>query len=38
MKEVMTGNPACCLPDTPLPEAARTMERHDCGCLPVVEK
>lgn len=37
VKEVMTSNPACCTPDTPLPEVARMMEQHDCGCLPVVE-
>ncbi|GGI66843.1 CBS domain-containing protein [Deinococcus humi] len=37
VKDVMTSNPACCTPDTPLPEVARMMEQHDCGCIPVVE-
>lgn len=37
VKDVMTSDPACCTPDTPLPEVARMMEQHDCGCIPVVE-
>ena len=37
VKEVMTANPACCTPDTPLPEVARTMVDKDCGEIPVVE-
>ena len=37
VKEVMTANPACCTPDTPLPEVARMMVDKDCGEIPVVE-
>jgi CBS domain-containing protein len=37
VKEVMTANPACCTPDTPLPEVARLMVEHDCGEIPVVQ-
>lgn len=37
VREVMTSNPACCTPDTPLPEVAQMMADHDCGCVPVVE-
>jgi CBS domain-containing protein len=37
VKEVMTANPACCTPDTPLREVARMMVDNDCGEIPVVE-
>lgn len=37
VKEVMTANPACCAPDTPLPEVAKLMVDNDCGEIPVVE-
>lgn len=37
VQEVMAKNPAVCLSDTPVSEAAAMMERHDCGALPVVE-
>ncbi|GAA5512329.1 hypoxic response protein 1 [Deinococcus carri] len=37
VRDVMTSNPACCTPDTPLPEIAQMMADHDCGCIPVVE-
>jgi CBS domain-containing protein len=37
VREIMTSSPACCPPDTPLPEVARLMIRHDCGEIPVVE-
>jgi CBS domain-containing protein len=36
VKEVMTASPACCTPDTPLPEVARMMVDNDCGEVPVV--
>jgi CBS domain-containing protein len=36
-QEIMTPNPACCTPNDSVQEAARLMEQHDCGCLPVVE-
>jgi len=37
VKEIMTENPACCTPDTPLQDVARMMVENDCGCIPVVE-
>lgn len=37
VKNIMTANPACCSPDTPLAEVARLMVDHNCGCIPVVE-
>jgi CBS domain-containing protein len=37
VKEVMTANPVCCTPDTPLPEVAKMMVDNDCGEIPVVE-
>lgn len=36
-RDLMTENPAVCTPDTTAREAANTMEREDCGSLPVVE-
>lgn len=35
VREVMSGNPATLTPDRPVREAARLMEEHDCGCIPV---
>lgn len=37
VKEVMTADPACCTPDSLLPEVARMMVDNDCGEIPVVE-
>lgn len=37
VRDVMTADPACCTPDTPLPELARMMVENDCGEIPVVE-
>jgi CBS domain-containing protein len=37
-KDIMTESPACCGPDTALPEVARMMVEHDCGEIPVVDK
>ena len=37
VKEIMTGSPACCTPDTSLQEVAQKMVENDCGCIPVVE-
>lgn len=37
VKEIMTSNPACCTPDTSLPEVARMMVQRDCGEIPVIE-
>lgn len=36
-KDVMTENPICCVPGTPLEEVARMMVENDCGAIPVVE-
>ena len=36
-KDLMTSNPACCAPDDTIERAAQLMEKHDCGCIPVVE-
>jgi CBS domain-containing protein len=35
--EIMTENPICCVPATPLEEVARMMVENDCGAIPVVE-
>ena len=37
VKDIMTANPVCCSPQTPLQEVARRMVEQDCGCIPVVE-
>jgi len=36
VRDVMTKNPACCTPDTPLGIVARMMVECDCGAIPVV--
>src|SRR5438105_2563014 len=36
VREIMTGNPACCSPDSNLQEVARMMLENDCGEIPVV--
>jgi CBS domain-containing protein len=35
--EVMTKDPACCSPDTPLRDVARMMVECDCGEIPVLD-
>lgn len=37
VKSLMTSDPACCTPATPLREVAQMMVQHDCGEIPVVE-
>ena len=37
VKEIMTKNPVCCTPDTPVAQVAQEMVKHDCGCVPVIE-
>lgn len=37
VRDVMTPNPTCCSKDTPLPEVAKLMLTHDCGCIPVTD-
>ena len=36
VRDVMTGDPACCTPDTNLTEVARLMRDNDCGEIPIV--
>jgi len=36
-RDVMTPDPACCTPNTPLDEVARLMAQNDCGEIPVVD-
>lgn len=38
VRDVMTENPACCTPETKLPEVARMMVECDCGEIPVVDE
>ena len=37
VKDVMTPDPACCMPDTVLQRVAELMVENDCGEIPVVE-
>jgi len=37
VKEIMTKEPACCLPETNLREVAHLMIENDCGAIPIVE-
>lgn len=37
IREIMTSNPACCVPETSLAEVAAMMIDCDCGEIPVVE-
>jgi CBS domain-containing protein len=37
VKDIMTAEVACCIPQTPLNEVAQLMVRHAVGCIPVVE-
>lgn len=36
VRDVMTNEPRCCLPDTPLTIVGRMMAELDCGAIPVV--
>ena len=36
-KDVMTPEPQCCSPETPLTEVANLMVEADCGEIPVVD-
>lgn len=36
-RDVMTPDPACCTPHTPLDEVAKLMVENDCGEIPVVD-
>ena len=35
--DIMTENPACCMPDDGLQAVATQMVENDCGCIPIVE-
>ena len=37
VKDVMTPDPTCCTPETPLIDVATLMVDNDCGEIPVVE-
>src|SRR6185436_3224169 len=37
VRDLMTGNPKCCGPDTNLAEAIESLWANDCGILPVIE-
>jgi CBS domain-containing protein len=37
-RDVMTTNPACCKPETPIEEVAKLMVQHDCGEIPVIDR
>ena len=37
VREIMSADPVCITPDTPVEEAARLMKEKDVGLLPVVE-
>jgi CBS domain-containing protein len=36
IEALMTPNPACCTPETPVADVAKMMMQHDCGEIPVV--
>jgi CBS domain-containing protein len=36
VREIMTANPACCTPSTPLRDVAKAMVDNDCGEIPIV--
>jgi|SRR5947209_2804182 len=37
VKDLMTPDPTCCMPDTTLQRVAEMMVEHDCGEIPVVD-
>jgi CBS domain-containing protein len=37
IRDLMTPDPVCCTPQTPIHDAARMMLENDCGAIPVVE-
>lgn len=34
--DIMTEDPVCCVPETPLPRVARLMAENSCGAIPVI--
>lgn len=37
IESLMTPNPACCTPETPIADVAQMMVARDCGQIPVVD-
>ncbi len=37
-RDMMTADPACCSPETPLDEIAREMVENNCGEIPIVDR
>ena len=37
-KDVMTADPACCSPNTPLDEVAKLMAHNNCGEIPIIDR
>jgi CBS domain-containing protein len=37
VQEIMTKDPACCVPESSIQEAAKLMAECDCGEIPVIE-
>lgn len=37
LKSIMTADPACCTPDTPLRDVAQMMAKNDCGGVPIID-
>ena|SRR5579862_9127350 len=37
-RDVMTADPAVCLPDTPIDQVARMMAQNNCGEIPVIDR
>ncbi|HWI13853.1 MAG TPA: CBS domain-containing protein [Burkholderiales bacterium] len=38
VRDLMTNDPACCDPDTPLQDVAKMMLDNDCGAIPVCDE
>jgi len=36
-RDVMTPNPVCCSPETPLDQVARLMRQNNCGEIPILD-
>jgi len=36
-RDVMTVEPACCVPTDTIQQAAKLMVEADCGCIPIVD-
>src|SRR5262245_49025477 len=38
VRDIMSSEPVCCLPDAGIVEVARLMVEHDCGEIPVCDR